>query len=167
MSGAQRKMTISATQPVTCDGIRSCFLIISAGDASPSLQRSHILGRAICSTLRLKQKKRLANMGSLTIHMVCRSLTKAMHAMNRRCACLHIADPKQRCNLFDTLVLPILSYASEVWAVDEGLGEAAEQLHRYCFNPSMCLASETICFSSMCLASFICMNSDYLSNDHG
>ena len=36
---------------------------------------------------------------------------KAMHAMNRRCACLHISDPKQRCKLFDSLVLPMLSYA--------------------------------------------------------
>ena len=54
---------------------------------------------------------------------------KAMHAMNRRCAFLHISDPKQRCKLFDSLVLPILSYASEVWAVDKKVGESAEQLH--------------------------------------
>ena len=54
---------------------------------------------------------------------------KAMHAMNRRCAFLHISDPKQRCKLFDSLALPILSYASEVWAVDKKVGESAEQLH--------------------------------------
>ena len=49
---------------------------------------------------------------------------KAMHAMNCRCAFLHISDPKQRCKLFDSQVLPILSYArlSEVWAVDEEVG---------------------------------------------
>ena len=52
-----------------------------------------------------------------------------MHAMNRRCAFLHISDPKQRCKLFDSLVLPILSYASEVWAVDKKVGKSAEQLH--------------------------------------
>ena len=51
-----------------------------------------------------------------------------MHAMNRRCAFLHISDPK-RCKLFDSLVMPILSYASEVWAVDKKVGESAEQLH--------------------------------------
>ena len=34
---------------------------------------------------------------------------KAMHAMNRRCAFLHISDPKQRCKLFDSLVPPTLS----------------------------------------------------------
>ena len=55
---------------------------------------------------------------------------KAMHAMNRRCAFLHISDPKQRCKLFDSSVLPILSYACEVWAVDKEVGESAEQLHR-------------------------------------
>ena len=55
---------------------------------------------------------------------------KAMHAMNPRCAFLHISDPKQRRKLFDSLVLPILSYASEVWAVDEEVGKSAEQLHR-------------------------------------
>ena len=55
---------------------------------------------------------------------------KAMHAMNCRCAFLHISDPKQRCKLFDSLVLPILSYASEVWAVDKEVGKSAEQLHR-------------------------------------
>ena len=54
---------------------------------------------------------------------------KAMHAMNSRCAFLHISDPKQRCKLFDSLVLPIFSYASEVWAVDKNVGKSAEQLH--------------------------------------
>ena len=44
-------------------------------------------------------------------------------------AFLHISDPKQRCKLFDSLVLPILSYACEVWAVDKKVGESAEQLH--------------------------------------
>ena len=43
---------------------------------------------------------------------------------------VHISDPKQRCKLFDSFVLPILTYASEVWAVDKTLGESAEQLHR-------------------------------------
>ncbi len=50
--------------------------------------------------------------------------------MNRRCALLPISDPGLRCKLFDSLVLPILSYASEVWAVDDNLGDAAELLHR-------------------------------------
>ena len=35
----------------------------------------------------------------------------------------------QRCKLFDSLVLPILSYSSEVWAVDDEVGNSAEHLH--------------------------------------
>ena len=51
----------------------------------------------------------------------------AMHAMNGRCAFLHISDPKQRCKLFASQVLPVLSYAREVCAV---MKRSAEQLHR-------------------------------------
>ncbi len=58
------------------------------------------------------------------------SAKKAMHSVNRRCALLPISDPGLRCKLFGSLVLPILSYASEVWAVDDKLGDAAELLHR-------------------------------------
>ena len=33
---------------------------------------------------------------------------KAMHALQRRCAFLHLSDPAVKCNLFDALVLPML-----------------------------------------------------------
>ena len=41
------------------------------------------------------------------------SAKNAMHSMNGRCALLPTSDPELhiRCNLFDTLVLPILGYA--------------------------------------------------------
>ena len=39
---------------------------------------------------------------------------KAMIAMLQRCAELGIRDPALQCKLFDTLVLPILSYGVEV-----------------------------------------------------
>ena len=55
---------------------------------------------------------------------------KAMFAMRRRCALLGIRDPAMQCKLFDTLILLILSYACEVWAVNPNVGEAAEVLHR-------------------------------------
>ena len=61
--------------------------------------------------------------------LVC-AANKAMHAMNGRCAFLHISDPKQRCKLSDSLVLPILRHACEVWAVDKDVGESAQQMHR-------------------------------------
>ena len=50
--------------------------------------------------------------------------------MRRCCALLGIRDPALQCKLFDTLVLPILSYGCEVWCVDAKCGAAAEALHK-------------------------------------
>ena len=55
---------------------------------------------------------------------------KALLAMRRRCALLGIRDPALQCKLFDTLVLPIVSYGCEVWGVDAKCGAAAEALHK-------------------------------------
>ncbi len=55
---------------------------------------------------------------------------KALYAMRRQCLLLGLRDPAKQCKLFDTLVLPILSYACEVWGVSPSVGEAAEVLHR-------------------------------------
>ena len=40
---------------------------------------------------------------------------KAQFAMWRQCLLLGLNDPAKQCKLFDTLVLPMLSYACEVW----------------------------------------------------
>ena len=48
--------------------------------------------------------------------LVAASLT-AVYAMPRHCAFLGMRDPAMQCNLFDILVLQILSYAVEVWSV--------------------------------------------------
>ena len=53
-----------------------------------------------------------------------------MYAIRRRCALLGIRDPTLQCKLFDTLVLPILSYACEIWGVKRSCGEAAKVPHR-------------------------------------
>ncbi len=55
---------------------------------------------------------------------------KALFAMRRRCALLGMRDPAVQCKLFDTLVLPVLSYGCEVWGVDAKCGAATEALHR-------------------------------------
>jgi len=55
---------------------------------------------------------------------------KAVHAMRRRCISLHLSDPATICKLFDILVLPILSYTCEVWAVNPKVGAKAELVHR-------------------------------------
>jgi len=40
---------------------------------------------------------------------------KALFALRRRCNDLSITDPGVMCQLFDSLVRPVLSYACEVW----------------------------------------------------
>jgi len=55
---------------------------------------------------------------------------KAVHAMRRRCIFLYLSDPATICKLFDILVLPILSYSCEVWAVNPKVGAKAELVHR-------------------------------------
>ena len=55
---------------------------------------------------------------------------KALFAMRQRRVLLGIRDPALQCKLFDTLVLPIVSYGCEVWGVDDDCGAAAETLHK-------------------------------------
>ncbi len=57
---------------------------------------------------------------------------KALFPLRRKCNDLSITDPKVMCQLFDSLVRPVLSYACEVctgctWA--KGL-QQGEQVHR-------------------------------------
>ena len=52
---------------------------------------------------------------SLALGSLAASARKAMHAMRRRCFQLGYVHPQRMCNLFNALVLPILSYGCEVW----------------------------------------------------
>ncbi len=57
---------------------------------------------------------------------------KALFALRCRCNDLSIIDPEVMCQLFDSLVCPVLSYACEVWTGcirAKGL-QQAEQVHR-------------------------------------
>jgi hypothetical protein len=54
---------------------------------------------------------------------------KAIFALRRRCAELRIFDPALQCQLFDTLVKPVLSYGCEVW-LDHMAREQLEVVHR-------------------------------------
>jgi hypothetical protein len=57
---------------------------------------------------------------------------KALFALCRRCNDLNIMDPEVMCQLFDSLVRPILSYACEVWIGCTGAKrlQQAKQVHR-------------------------------------
>ena len=49
-----------------------------------------------------------------------------MFGLLRRCQQLHIHDPIVKCNLFDTLVKPILCYGCEIWSITGGKTALAE-----------------------------------------
>ncbi len=53
---------------------------------------------------------------------------KALFAMQRQCALLGIRGPALQCKLFDTLLLPILSYAVAIWGVKRSYGKPADLL---------------------------------------
>lgn len=55
---------------------------------------------------------------------------KTVFAMQLWCTLLGIRDSAMQRKLFHILVLPILSYACKVWAVNPSVSEAAEVLHR-------------------------------------
>ncbi len=57
---------------------------------------------------------------------------KALFALRRRCNDLSITDPEIMCQLFDSLVRPVLSYACKVWTGCTGAKrlQQAEQVHR-------------------------------------
>ncbi len=58
------------------------------------------------------------------------AVKKAVRAMRRCCISLHLSDPATICKLFDILVLAILSYSCEVWAVNPKVGAKTEVVHR-------------------------------------
>jgi hypothetical protein len=57
------------------------------------------------------------------------SRKKAVFTLRRTCAELRIFDPALQCQLFDTLVKPMLSYGCEVWS-DHMAREQLEVVHR-------------------------------------
>ncbi len=52
----------------------------------------------------------------VAIQRLAMSGKKAVFALQCRCAELRIFDPALQCQLFDTLVKPVLSYGCEVWS---------------------------------------------------
>ena len=69
---------------------------------------------------------------SCAIEQLTASAQKALFAMYANCRRLHIMDPRLRCQLFDALVRPILTYACEIWMPIAGKAalEKLEQLHK-------------------------------------
>jgi hypothetical protein len=63
------------------------------------------------------------------IHRLAMSGKKVVFALRRRCVELCIFDPTLQCQLFDTLVKPVLSYGCEIWS-DHMARELLEVVHQ-------------------------------------
>lgn len=58
------------------------------------------------------------------------SAQRASCALHQRCGELHISSPVQKCDLFDALVSPILTYCCEAWSVMLCCPKGTEQADR-------------------------------------
>ncbi len=58
------------------------------------------------------------------------SARRATFYVHSRCSALRITDPRLKCQLFDALVYPMLSYGCEIWSPYPSHGEDLERWHR-------------------------------------
>jgi hypothetical protein len=72
------------------------------------------------------------NLDNVVEHLAAAS-RRSLFALNRRCAELRIMDVKLRCDLFNTLVHSVASYACEIW-VDSKKIEAIEVVYQRFFK---------------------------------
>ena len=84
---------------------------------------------------------------SCAIEQLVVSARKALFAMYARCRQLHITDPRLRCQLFDALVRPILSYACEIW-VPLGCKVAMQKLEQVHLGFLKSLLGVPVCTAS-------------------
>jgi hypothetical protein len=75
------------------------------GDAIKNVQTFKYMGILLETTL---------NLDSEVEHLATAN-RRSLFALNRRCVELRIMDVKLRCDVFNTLVRSIASYAREVW----------------------------------------------------
>jgi len=75
------------------------------------------------------------------------SARRATFYLHSRCSALRITDPRLKCQLFDALVYPILSYGCEIWSPNPSHGEDLERWHRLFMRQVIGLPSH--CHSSM------------------
>ncbi len=105
--------------PHLFNSIDPCQEFVFKGDVIKRVQTFKYLGILLETTL---------NLDSAVEHLTVVS-RHSIFALNRRCAELRIMDVKLCCDLFNTLVCSIASYACEVW-VDSKKIEAIEVVYR-------------------------------------
>jgi hypothetical protein len=100
-----------------------CQEFVLEGDVIEHVQTFKYLGILLETT---------SNLDRAVEHLVTAS-RRSLFTLNRHCAELRIMDVKVRCNLFNTLVCSIASYACEVW-VDSKKIEAIEVVYQGFFK---------------------------------
>jgi hypothetical protein len=100
------------------NSLDSCQEFVFGGDVIERVQTFKYLGILLETT---------PNLDSEVEHLASANRS-SLFALNRRCAELCIMDVKLRCDLFNTLVHSIASYACEVW-VDSKKIEAIEVVY--------------------------------------
>ncbi len=100
-----------------------CQEFVFKGDAIERVQTFKYLGILLDTT---------PNLDNAVEHLAA-TYRRSLFALNRHCAELRIMDIKLRCDLFNTLVRSIASYAYEVW-VDSKKIKAIEVVYRRFFK---------------------------------
>jgi hypothetical protein len=98
-------VNVKKTKVMVFNSIDPCQKIVFEGNNIECVQTFKYLGIMLETTLKLD---------SAVEHLATAS-RRSLFALNRHCAKLRIMDVKLRCDLFNTLVRSIVSYACEVW----------------------------------------------------
>jgi hypothetical protein len=98
-------VNVKKTKVMVFDSTNPCQKFVFEGDVIERVQTFKYLGILLKTTL---------NLDSAVEHLATATRC-SLFVLNRRCAKLHIMDVKLRCDLFNTLVRSIASYACEVW----------------------------------------------------
>ncbi len=134
-------MNVEKTKAMVFNFVDPCQKFVFKGDAIEKVQTFKYLGILLETT---------PNLDNAVEHLTVASRC-SLFALNRCCAELRIMDVKLRCNLFNTLVRSIASYACEVW-IDSKKIEAIEVVYRGFFKSLLRVQKTTS--TSIVLAEF-------------
>jgi hypothetical protein len=119
----QLVINVSKTKVVVFEKCRSAALEFTyRGTTIERVQSFRYLGLELHSTRGM----------AVAIDKLTAARKKALFALRRRCNDLSITDPEVMCQLFDSLVRPVLSYACKVWTGCTRVKrlQQAEQVHK-------------------------------------
>jgi hypothetical protein len=116
-------VNVKKTKVMVFNFANPCQKFVFEGDVIERVQTFKYLGILFETT---------SNLDSAVEHLAVAS-RRSLFALNCHCVKLHIMDVKLRCDLFNTLVCSIVSYASEVW-VDSKKIEAIKIVYQGFFK---------------------------------